>query len=429
MGDALFFGVSINSDISYNWNAAFNNDEFLEYLTNNAYPSNYTGYEEEIFNYDYYGITKFVSVLFPNCYKSVGSHAFENCYNLQSALIVSTKYEGYTYEIGDYAFANCSNLVSFRAVTPRKIGKRAFYNCSKLSYVFLYNILNSDYSATYWLNDIDDEAFMNCTYPGLSTANMIYVNRIGKRTFANCKFSTYYTPSVGISICRKIDDEAFLNCSTIYSLSFNMYPVSSYRSGIICELGSDIFKGCTSLKQLQFGCVSKISSTTFGSDIKSTLQSIFVTMHESLESWYFDAYTDIGSHAFEDYAVLKTAYVSRLTNIGDYAFNRCSKMIEFYISKYSPCSRIGAYAFANCTSMSFININNSAIAYIGSHAFENCSNLSRVNMYYLSSVPNLESIDAFYNTKSDYGILIPPSLYQDFVNDPVWGLISSHFVT
>ena len=59
----------------------------------------------------------------------IGSHAFENCYEL-------INFMGPTRcsSIGEYAFANCSKLTGFvQAVTSAEfIGKRAFFNCVNL---------------------------------------------------------------------------------------------------------------------------------------------------------------------------------------------------------------------------------------------------------------------------------------------------------
>ena len=67
--------------------------------------------------------------------------------------------------------------------------------------------------------------------------------------------------------------------------------------------------------------------------------------------------------------------------------------------------------------------------YIGSYAFTDCNNLMSIYLYNGGSDSNivaLEDINAFNNIYSEYTIIVPSRLYSDYINDSIWGLISSH---
>lgn len=482
MGEVILLNKSTKNKSDYNWNYAFNNLEFIKFLEEHNYTPSYVGLEEEIDPYAYSGVTKFESVIFPNMWKNIGSHAFENCTNLVSASFYGGSYNNSNYKIDDYAFAGCYSLQYFSMVVPKNIGKRAFYNCSNLRYAYFFSAMRGNPSESYWMCDIDDEAFLDCKCTGFSLNYLGYVKRIGKRAFENCTFTSYYSSLVGYSICRRVDDEAFLNCSTMKTIQLNCYPLSYSTPYITCDLGKDIFKGCNNLYSITIGCLPSISSTAFGDTIKSTLKYIKIGISYHLASWFFDGYTDIGSHAFDGYSILSSVEISHIKSIGEYAFANCPSIQSIELHYSSPCSSIGAYAFYNCTSLSsfvirsvvtyigshafencsllqgfysysisnieyigeyaFYNCCNlgtgyygsdtatlNNISYIGSHAFENCSTLSRIVLDQVSSLPILANINAFDNIDPDYKIYVSSALYQSFIDDSVWGLISDHIIT
>ena len=189
MGDTLFFGVSITDNSDYNWMYAFNNQEFIDNVFPNIQP--YIGYEEEILDYSYYQNKSIGYATFPSCYKRIGSHAFESCKNLTTVNIYSSRYEidsnnsVICQELAEAAFMNCKKLSYFTISTYRKIGIRAFYNCTSLSAIYFpYNMPGAPFDS-YWMTKIGDEAFANCS--SLSNiGGLSYIEKIGKRAFENC---------------------------------------------------------------------------------------------------------------------------------------------------------------------------------------------------------------------------------------------------
>ena len=65
---------------------------------------------------------------------------------------------------------------------------------------------------------------------------------------------------------------------------------------------------------------------------------------------------------------------------------------------------------------------------ISNYAFANCSRLSSIYLL-TDAMISLASIDAFESINTTYKITVPSSLYDDYINDPVWGLLSTSIIS
>lgn len=112
-------------------------------------------------------------------------------------------------------------------------------------------------------------------------------------------------------------------------------------------------------------------------------------------------------------------------------------LIDRTISIYSnsTISEIGSYAFADCISLTTVNLYN--VTSIKTYAFGSCYNL--LSVYLLgNSIPSLAST-AFYSTPIStyttstggiYGsIFVPASLYSDYLVANGWSYYSSCIVS
>lgn len=395
MAEGILFDNLVGNQ-EYDWTAAFNNPEFIEYL---LYSSNYIGTEAFIPAYKYKDVKKFISISFPNCNDVIGSHAFENCSNLQYAYFYAQPYmESYSTiakEIDEEAFVGCEllNYVSFSH--NRKIGKRAFANCKNLEYFTIRSTIYGSFGDLRWLNDIDDEAFINCGVYNSRygfNVNIQYVNRIGKEAFANCtKLAYSFYP--GRSVCLKIDDKAFSGCTNLSSIYFNqtfIYSLSAYNLKL--SLGSNIFEDCTNLSVISMAGLCSILSGTLG-NISGNLKSFRASwpgsyQYSSMISEIInrDLSVTIGDYAFLDFSVLSDIHVEYVNTIGSHAFENCYNLIDNYsfcVGSYM-CGEISDQAFANCYNMTRIIFNyyGSKIVKcnLGHNIFDRCSKLSAIDL-------------------------------------------------
>ena len=263
---------------------------------------------------------------------AIGIYAFENCSSLKT--ITFEKSNQITY-IGDYAFHKCSNLRSVDMLNGvTYIGNSAFSGCSSLKHVGL----DTGADGSSQLVHIGDEAFSSC------------YNLVSFTVMKN-------TSTGGIAIpdgVTYIGNNAFHSCTSLSSVTI---------SDNVTSIGDSAFWNCTELKRVIFGNNNKlafISKNTF-------------------------------------------SYCPNLANIDipnnvagiDYsAFYGCSSLES--ISIPSNVYYIGAYAFKDCTNLTYVtfeDIENSKLQSIGYEAFVGC-NIDQITLPDNIN-PNKISSDAF----------------------------------
>lgn len=117
--------------------------------------------------------------------------------------------------------------------------------------------------------------------------------------------------------------------------------------------------------------------------------------NDSVESWHNTQYTN---------AIEKVIIEEGITRIGDYAFRECSSLESIEISE--SVTNIGQYAFYECSSLTSINIPESVMS-IDSYTFYGCSSLTSINIP--DSVTSIGE-DAFYGCSSLESITISESV-------------------
>lgn len=88
----------------------------------------------------------------------------------------------------------------------------------------------------------------------------------------------------------------------------------------------------------------------------------------------------IGNNAFKDCQMKSVTIANKIHSIGNHAFDGCNQLASVTLENETNLEEIGAYAFADCTYLTNINIPNQ-VQQIGSGCFMNCSNLSAANLY------------------------------------------------
>jgi len=141
-----------------------------------------------------------------------------------------------------------------------------------------------------------------------------------------------------------------------------------------------------------------------------------------------DSVANIGSYAFRDSASLTNVTIpNSVTNIGSYAFSYCASLTSITIP--NSVTSIGGNTFRNCTSLTSVSLGTN-ISTIGIYAFYYCINLTSVSIpnsvtsignnafYYCTSLTSISlgnnvtniGIYAFYYCTSLTSVSIPNSV-------------------
>jgi len=327
------------------------------------------------------------SVSLPNSVTSIGNGAFWNCKGL-----TTIKLGNKTASIGSFAFENCGKLASL--VIPDSvvsIGSRAFSGCVSLTSIIVPSSVNN----------MPNDVFEGCS--GIASVVL------------NCQnIGTWFKGSISVKevmfgdSVRIIDDNAFENCSSIESLTIP-FGVSS--------IGAAAFKGCSSLKNIEFNakdCYIKnksespfcilpsVENIKFGDGVKAIPNNL--TRDLELNSITFgNNVIEIGANAFVR-AKIKSVYISDISKwckiqLGNkeaspllYADNMfVDGSLVNSITIPNSVSSISDYAFYGFKGYSSLTIP-SSVNDIGIEAFANCEGLKRLvfNIKECESLKNSE---------------------------------------
>ena len=298
---------------------------------------------------------------------NIGQGAFEDCTGLTSITIPN----GVT-SIGWNAFRNCTSLTIITIPdSVTSIGVAAFYRCSGLTSVAIPDSITS----------IGDIAFWDCN--GLTSITIPdRVTSIGEGVFAACNNLTKITVSSGNTVYHSTD-----NC-------------------LIETETKTLISGCKSSIIPTDGSVTSIGNRTF--EDCTGLTSITIP----------NGVTSIGWRAFWScFDLTRVIIPNSVTNIGDWAFQSCSCLTSITIP--DSVTSIGEGAFKGCTGLTSITIP-SSVTSIGDSMFRDCTNLTEIDFSTHTTVPTLNSTNAFSNTPANLVIKVPSDLLDEWKAATNW---------
>lgn len=243
---------------------------------------------------------------------------------------------------------------------------------------------------------------------------------------------------------------AFTNCYNLTAVSFPNRSIRFVESGFV--------ESCPSLKALVFGKANYLPENTakfcggletisipprvkgVGTPYTGSSSAYFVQGCPNLAIAHIPVGTSIDG-AFYDCLFLESAYISKVRDalsIG--AFTSCKKLNHIKIA--DGVASIMKYCFSNNYSLSNVSIPSTvttlksncfdycgalkkikipkSVASIEASAFYYCGSLVEVDMTEHESVPTLASTNVFTNTNSALKILVPASLYDEWIAATNW---------
>ena len=455
------FVFSLNSNNSYTVSGYLGNESNIT-IPNNIevegvkYPVQKIGDKAFMYNYD------IISVVLGTEIKDVGSNAFSNCENLESVVFGKN-----IVNIKSYAFEGCCNLtnISFNEnCFLEKIETCAFKDCIALVNVDLPNYLEIIEGAAFnncynlasisfgeRLQEIRINAFYNCiNLVNLTLPSTIKV--IGNNAFYNCSKLIYIilqgteVPTItettfngtvtGFKIF--VDEETLVDykadkiwrgyisqliptqniCSVegyekyVVTPNSEGYRLVSYIGGdedISVTIKSNVSENIKITEIGEYAIGQFVENLVLEEGIKTIVQRAFVNADNLVSVQIPSSVTRIGAYAFANVTSLRTitivndeSKISKLKTISEYAFYNCKYVNTITLPQ--SLEEIGSYAFASETEMNLSQV-------IFKHDYRVINNKGEVVNPNNAVIQNIGSY-AFLNCKNIKTILIKTDLVR-----------------
>lgn len=185
------------------------------------------------------------------------------------------------------------------------------------------------------------------------------------------------------------------------------------KARLVTNIGTNAFYDCYSLNSITLSnVVTRVGTTAF----YNCMSLINVIIPNSVIS--------VGISAFQNCHSLNRILIpNSITNIENSIFDSCYSLDNIILP--NSVTIINPYAFANCYSSTNIILPNS-ITQIKDYAFQGCYSLIKYDFSQCSSVPTLSNVNVFNNINKICKIIVPDSLYDEWIAAPRWIGYSSY---
>lgn len=256
---------------------------------------------------------------------------------------------------------------------------------------------------------------------GDGASSTITGTAVGNPTFATHTYSTSgdYVISISSSSQYRIvggnTNASYLVCieqtdsanNILYNCLINKIELSNN-----CMLGRNALRSCAKLKSIT------IANTTEIKDSSAMLGTLFeyILCPSSIK----------GSDNFRDCVNLKHFSISTgLTNTNGLNFGRNNNIKKVALPK--SITTLSNYMFQNTGSVEYVKLPNSITA-ITSRAFYQAYGLKVCDMSTFTSIPTLSVDNLFNSNQDDLQIIVPDSLYDDWIVATNWSNYASYIV-
>ena len=195
------------------------------------------------------------------------------------------------------------------------------------------------------------------------------------------------------------------------------------------EIGS----GITSINNYAFYYCTSLKSVSIPTNVFHMGNYIFAFCHSLVHITISTGVLILGNYAFNSCSSLRSVGFPLnfehqngfSTSLGTNAFYGCNSLAFTTLS--ASVTDIPSSTFYNCYSLASVSIP-SSVTRIGTHAFYNCYGMVIYDFTKHTSVPTLESTNAFSGIPSDCVIKVPSSLVEEWKSATNWSTYANQIV-
>jgi hypothetical protein len=219
----------------------------------------------------------------------------------------------------------------------------------------------------------------------------------------------------------------YCNMLQAVEIGNNMTSIRNYAFNGCYSLASVVIpNGVTSIGDYAFYNCYSLASVVIPNSVTSIGARTFYSCYSLASVVIPNSMTSIGTYAFNGcYSLASVVIPNGVTSIGDYTFNYCYSLASVVIP--NGVTSIGTYAFYSCYSLASVVIPNSVTS-IGARAFYSCCGMTFYDFSQATAVPSLANTNAFNNIPSDCKIIVPDTLYDEWIAATNWSTYASKIV-
>lgn len=204
-------------------------------------------------------------------------------------------------------------------------------------------------------------------------------------------------------------DYAFNNCVNLETISL---PKWSHLGSCVNQ-----FYNCKSLRAII------VPNYTYSESIGDTVHQYVCTGCTSLKTVVFPVKCKYASiESFKNTGISKLI-IPHFVSTQKASFSGCTQLQDVFFG--SNLSLIGESSFSGCTSLSKLEFR-SNISTIQTKAFQNCNNVKYYDFTKCTKIPSLANSDAFSGINADCKIMVPYSLYYNWIKANNWSKYESN---